>query len=227
MEVTLIPTGVVKMADVSEAGNYDTEVDASVKLSASSKTVSAFPDGVSAELKLPYAVTTGNLKGTELTIKRENIKMTADVEAMMSSRPQDCMKVEYTQAVDVSKRKVDLKGKFASKDKSVQVEATTKLDSNTKINASYNVKSKVFKGKLTYSYELTTLDATHDFSNNSTQLDITRKLEGKDTLKLTTYSGSKQTSLTYKHDPFKLVLKVPKTADKVSGSISFEKEYLW
>ena len=46
-------------------------------------------------------------------------------------------------------------------------------------------------------------------------------------LKLTTYSGSKQTSLTYKHDPFKLVLKVPKTADKVSGSISFEKEYLW
>ena len=72
MEVTLIPSGVVKMADVSEAGKYDTEVDASVKLSASSKTVSAFPDGVSAELKLPYAVTTGNLKGTELTIKRES-----------------------------------------------------------------------------------------------------------------------------------------------------------
>ena len=44
-----------------------------------------------------------------------DIKMTADVEAMMSSRPQGCMKVEYTQAVDVSKRKVDLKGKFASK----------------------------------------------------------------------------------------------------------------
>jgi len=122
---------------------------------------------------------------------------------------------------------VDVKGKYASKNHAVQLEATTKLDDNTKINASYNVKSKVFKGKLTYSYELTTLDATHDFSNNSTQLDITRKLEGKDTLKLTTYSGSKETSLTYKHDPFKLVLKVPSTADKVSGSISFEKEYLW
>ena len=72
MEVTLIPSGVVKVADVSNASKYDTEVDASVKLSASSKTVSALPDGVSAELKLPYAVTSGNLKGTELTIKKES-----------------------------------------------------------------------------------------------------------------------------------------------------------
>ena len=79
----------------------------------------------------------------------------------------------------------------------------------------------------TNSYDLTTLDATHNFSDNSTQLDITRKLEGDDTLKLTTYSGSKEASLTYKHDPFKVVLNVPSSADKVSGSVVFEKEYLW
>ena len=79
----------------------------------------------------------------------------------------------------------------------------------------------------TNSYDLTTLDATHNFSDNSTQLDITRKLEGDDTLKLTTYSGSKEASLTYKHDPFKVVLNVPSSADKVSGSVVFEREYLW
>ena len=46
-------------------------------------------------------------------------------------------------------------------------------------------------------------------------------------LKLTTFSGSREAILAYKHDPFKLTLKVPPTADKVQAALAFEREYLW
>merc|ERR1712178_285872 len=113
------------------------------------------------------------------------MKFGANVEGLLSSRPQDSFKAEY------------------------------------------NFKTKVTKGKLTYTYDLTTLDVIHNFNSNATQLDITRKLDNKDSLKLTTYSGSKETALQYKRNPFKMTLKVPASADKVSGQVVFEKDYLW
>jgi len=147
--------------------------------------------------------------------------------AKLSKKPAESLKVEYSTNASVGGRKVDVKAKYAVKRNAATIEAGTKLDGNTKLHATYAIKSKALKGKLTYVFDATTLDATHEFSSGKTQLDITRKLEGSDTLKLTTFSGSREAILAYKHDPFKLTLKVPPTADKVQAALAFEREYLW
>lgn len=242
MKVFVCPKASVRSGDVSgllsdASAKYDCDVDGSIKFTQSQ---TLLDQDAQVELKLPVAgltkavssgkVDTSNLRGAELSVKfpAEDIKLSADVEALLSANSApDAFKVEAGRKAEVGGRNVDLKGKYASKGHAVTLEATTRLDANTKLHASYGVRSKVLKGKLSYTYDLTTLDATHNFSDNSTQLDITRKLEGNDTLKLTTFSGSKEASLTYKHDPFKVVLNVPSAADKVSGSVVFEREYLW
>lgn len=189
---------------------------------------------VAADMKMPIASaaaalqgTRPPLKGAEVTLKRDKIKLAADVETLLSKTPVDALKVEYSTNTSLGGRNVDLKAKYAVKKHAATIEAGTKLDGNTKLHATYAIKTKALKGKLTYVFDATTLDATHEFSTGKIQLDITRKLEGSDTLKLTTYSGSREATLAYKHDPFKLTLKVPPTADKVQAALAFEREYLW
>ena len=195
MKFVVAPKGGVKVSDVSSLlsdGKYDLEADGgSLKLS---HTFENGPSGnkmnasVAADVKLPIASAAAalqgskpSLKGAEITLKRDAIKLSSDVEALLSKTPAESLKVEYSTNTNVGGRKVDVKAKYAVKRHAATIEAGTKLDANTKLHATYAIKTKALKGKLTYVFDATTLDATHEFSTGKTQLDITRKLEGSDT----------------------------------------------
>ena len=195
MKFVVAQKGGVKVSDVSSLlsdGKYDLEADGgSLKLS---HTFENGPSGnkmsasVAADVKLPIASAAAalqgskpSLKGAEITLKRDAIKLSSDVEALLSKTPAESLKVEYSTNASVGGRKVDIKAKYAVKRHAATIEAGTKLDANTKLHATYAIKSKALKGKLTYVFDATTLDATHEFSSGKTQLDITRKLEGSDT----------------------------------------------
>ena len=195
MKFVVAPRGGVKVSDVSSLlsdGKYDLEADGgSLKLS---HTFENGPSGnkmnasVAADVKLPIASAAAalqgskpSLKGAEITLKRDAIKLSSDVEALLSKTPAESLKVEYSTNTNVGGRKVDVKAKYAVKRHAATIEAGTKLDANTKLHATYAIKTKALKGKLTYVFDATTLDATHEFSTGKTQLDITRKLEGSDT----------------------------------------------
>jgi hypothetical protein len=181
-------------------------------------------NGVDASVDVPLEVIQSkNIRGTKVILKKDKAKLTYDV----ASKPEEAVKFEYGESVDMQGRMVDLDGKYESDGHVVTVQAATNLDDSTRLSAKYNLKTQGAQAKLSYSYDQTTLDATHNFSTNRTQLDITRKLNDGDTLKLTTYSGSKETELSYNHHPIKVTLNVPASADKVSGSVTFEKEFIF
>ena len=165
MTVFVCPKASVRSGDVSgllsdASAKYDCDVDGSIKFTQSQ---TLLDQDAHVELKLPVAgltkavssgkVDTSNLRGAELSVKfpAEDIKLSADVEALLSANSApDAFKVEAGRKAEVGGRNVDLKGKYASKGHAVTLEATTRLDANTKLHASYGVRSKVLKGKLSY-----------------------------------------------------------------------------
>merc|ERR1711939_581357 len=169
MKVTFTPTCNVDVADVSEPNKYVSVAAANLKLETA-------VNGFNVAAELPHTAITGERNGCKLVATKDGLKVTYDVAA----KPADAVKVEYKQSVEVGSRDVDVKGTFKSKNQEAIIEASTMLDNSTKMTANYNFRSKVTPGKLSYTYDLTTLDLSHEFNSSNTQLDISRKLQGGD-----------------------------------------------